>query len=117
MSKRRWRRGPHILSLDELARQEIVCWWDKPTARGWFFSWQFRMAVQAIGEKGVIFYAMPAGATTRFSDEDIIRAERRLRTAPTLDCRKELIQLLNTYDRGCGDIDDVIDRYEDALEV
>ena len=112
MSKRKWRRGPHILSLDELARQEVVFWWDKPTARGWFLSWQFKMAAYAVGEKGVVFYAMPAGITTRFSDEEVIRAERRLRTSPMLEGRIELMRLLNTYDRGCGDVDDVIDRYE-----
>ena len=89
MSKRKWRRGPHILSLDELARQKV-----------------------AVGEKGVVFYAMPAGITTRFSDEEVIRAERRLRTSPMLEGRIELMRLLNAYDRGCGDVDDVIDRYE-----
>ncbi len=113
MSKRKWRRGSHILSLDELARQEVIFWFDKPTSKGWFSSWQFRMAAKAIGEKGAIFYAMPAGVTTRFSDEDVIRAERRLHTKPTLEGRTELLRLLNTYDRGCGDVDDVIDRYED----
>lgn len=114
MSRRKWRRGPRILSLDELARQEIVCWLDKPTARGWFLSWQFRMVANAVGEKGVIFYAMPSTARTRFSDEDVIRAERRLHTEPTLEGRKSLIHLLNEYDRGSGDVDDVIDWYEDA---
>ena len=28
MSKRKWRRGPKILSLDELVRQEVVFWSD-----------------------------------------------------------------------------------------
>ena len=74
MSKRKWRRGPKILSLDELVRQEVVFWSDKPQSHGWFMSWQFRMAAQAIGKNGVIFYAMPAGVTTRFPDEEIIRA-------------------------------------------
>lgn len=114
MSKRKYRRGCRILSLDELARQEVVFWIDKPTARGWFLSWQFRMACNAIGTRGAIFYAMPAGATTRFTDEEIIRAERRLHTKPTLEGRTELIHLLNEYDRGYGDVDDVIDCYEDS---
>lgn len=113
MSKRKYRRGCHILSLEELARQDIVFWRDKPTAKGWFLSWQFKMAVDAIGEKGVIFYAMPAGVSTRFTDEDIIWAERRLDTKPTLEGRTELIRVLNEYDRGIGDVDDVIDQYED----
>lgn len=114
MSKRKWRRGPRILSLDELARQEIVCWWDKPTARGWFLSWQFRMAANAVGEKGVIFYAMPSDIKTRLSDEDVIHAEHRLHTEPTLEGRKGLIRLLNDYDRGYGDVDDVIDWCKNA---
>lgn len=112
MSKRKWRRGPHITSLDELARQEMVYWMDKPTSKGWFWSWQFRMAMNAIGRKGIIFYAMPAGITTRFSDEEVIRAERRLRSAPTLEGRKKLIELLNEWDEGIGDVDDTISYME-----
>lgn len=112
MSRRKWRRGSHIMTLDELARQEIVCWWDKPTSKGWFMSWQFRMAMKAIGSKGVVFYALPAGITTRFSDEEVIRAERRLRTAPTLDGRRKLIKLLNEWDDGIGNVDDTINEME-----
>ena len=88
--------------------------WKEEHANGWFMSWQFRMAAQDIGKNGVIFYAMPAGVTTRFPDEEIIRAERRMHTAPTLEGRKELIAILNRFDRGHGDVDDVIDVYEDA---
>lgn len=113
MSKRKWRRGPKILSLDELVRQDVVFWSDKPQPRGWFMSWQFRMAADAIGKSGVIFYALPADKTTRFSDEDVIRAERRMRTPPTLEGRRSLIEILNTFDRGHGDVDDVIDEWED----
>lgn len=113
MSKRKWRRGPKILSLDELVRQEVVFWNNKPQPHGWFMSWQFRMAAQAIGRNGVIFYAMPAGVMTRFPDEEVIRAERRMHTAPTLEGRKELIVILNRFDRGQGDVDDAIDAYED----
>ncbi len=116
MSRRKWRRGPHILSLDELARQEVVFRLDKPTAQGWFLFWQFRMAVKAIGQNGVVFYAMPAGISTRFSDEDILRAEQRLRTPPTHDGRWHLVNFLNRCDRGHGDIDDVINNYEDEEE-
>lgn len=85
----------------------------KPTVKGWFLSWQFGMAAKAIGKSGVVFYAMPAGITTRFSDEDILRAERRLRTPPTLEGRKDIVNLLNRCDRGYGDVDDLIDTYED----
>lgn len=56
--KRKYRRGGHILSLDELARQEFVYWHDKIHPRGWFLSWQFRMAVENIGETGCIYYAI-----------------------------------------------------------
>lgn len=57
---------------------------------------------------------LPApGITTRFSDEDILRAERRLRTPPTLEGRKDIVNLLNRCDRGYGDVDDLIDTYED----
>lgn len=115
MSKK-WRRGPHITSLDELVRQDMVFWRDKPTSKGWFMSWQFRMATNAIGKNGVVFYAMPAGFSTRFSDEDILRAERRLRTRPTLDGRKSVMDLLNRFDQGHGDVDDIIDDYEDEEE-
>lgn len=110
MSKRKYRRGPRIHSLDELVRQDVVFWVDKPTPKGWFISWQLRMTVNSIGKNGVIFYAMPAGVTSRFTDEEIIQAERRLRTDPTLNGRTELIRKLNMWDKGTGDINDVIDR-------
>ena len=56
--RRKYRHGGHILSLDELARQEFVYWHDKITHRSWFMNWNFKMAVQAIGEKGCIYYAI-----------------------------------------------------------
>lgn len=112
--KRKYRRGPKILSLDELVRQDVVFWCEKPTNKGWFLSWQLRMTANSIGPKGVIFYAMPANKSTRFTDEELIRAERRLHTSPTLDGRIELIGLLNAFDNGVGDVDDVIDLIENA---
>ena len=115
MSKRKYRKGPPITSLDELARQDFVCWWDKPTHNGWFMSWQFRMAENGI-RHGAVFYAMPAGVECRFSDEDIIHAELRLGTKPTLEGRTELMQLLNKWDDGEGDIDDTLDRYESGVQ-
>ena len=110
MSKRKYRRGPRICSLDELVRQEMVFWVDKPTHKGWFISWQLRMAANSIGKSGVVYYAMPDGVISRFTDEEIIQAERRLRTDPTLKGRTELIRRLNMWDKGTGDINDVIDR-------
>lgn len=41
------------MSLDDLARQEVVFWRNKPTAKGWFLSYQFGMAAKAIGQSGV----------------------------------------------------------------
>ena len=48
MSKRRYRPGPKITSLNELSEQEFVNWGGKITPRGWFMSWQILMAYQAI---------------------------------------------------------------------
>lgn len=110
MSKQKYRRGPRICSLDELVRQDMVFWVGKPTHKGWFISWQLRMAANSIGKNGVVYYAMPAGVISRFTDEEIIQAERRLRTDPTLNGRTELIRRLNMWDNGSGDINDVIDR-------
>lgn len=56
--RRKYRRGGHILSLDELVRQEFVYWNYKVTHRGWFIVWQLRMAAHAIGENGCIYYAI-----------------------------------------------------------
>ncbi len=56
--KRQYRKGDNILSLDELARQEFVYWHDKLQPRGWFVSWQIRMALDNIGKNGCIFYAI-----------------------------------------------------------
>lgn len=54
--KRKYRRGEAITSLDELAKQEFVYFFDKITHRGWFMSWQFSLAeilyyAEKIGEK------------------------------------------------------------------
>lgn len=46
--KRKYTPGEIIRSLDELAEQEFVCVNGKTTHRGWFMSWQFRMAQQAL---------------------------------------------------------------------
>ena len=56
--QRKYERGEHILSLDELSKQEFVYWRDRITPRGWFLSWQFRMALNAIGPNGCIYYAI-----------------------------------------------------------
>lgn len=56
--KRKYRKGGHILSLDELVKQDFVYWHDKIHPRGWFLSWQLRMTARAIGENGCIYYAI-----------------------------------------------------------
>lgn len=56
--KRKYRRGGHVPNLDELVRQDFVYWNDKITPNGWLMSWQLRMAARAVGENGVIYYAI-----------------------------------------------------------
>lgn len=55
--KRKYRKGEKILSLDELAKQEFIYFFDKITHCGWFMSWQFRLAAIYI-ERGWIYYAI-----------------------------------------------------------
>lgn len=50
--------------------------------------------------------------TTRFPEDEISRAAARL----CMD-RERTIVLLRNWDNGCGDVDDVIDRYENGPEV
>ena len=54
--KRKYRKGDKIISLDELARQEFIYFFDKITHRGWFMSWQFSLATRYI-ERGCLYYA------------------------------------------------------------
>lgn len=58
MSKhnRKYRKGEKITSLDEMAKQEFIYFFDKITHRGWFMSWQTRHALNLI-KRGVIYYA------------------------------------------------------------
>lgn len=55
--KKKFVKGGHILSLDELYRQEYVYWNHKVTHIGWFQNWTLRMSANAIGENGCIYYA------------------------------------------------------------
>ena len=59
--KRKYRKGNPITSLDELSKQEFIYFYDKITHRGWFMSWQFRMAKSFI-DRGVLYYAEKAVA-------------------------------------------------------
>ena len=54
--KRKFRKGEKITSLDELAKQEFVYFFDKITHAGWFCSWQIRHAAQYI-ERGCLYLA------------------------------------------------------------
>ena len=56
--KRKYCKGEKITSLDELAKQEFVYFFDKITHNGWFMSWQFRMAKGFI-DRGILYYANP----------------------------------------------------------
>ena len=60
MSKRKYRKGGKITSLDELAKQEFVYFYDKITHCGWFGSWQFRLTAKYI-ERGCLYYAERIG--------------------------------------------------------
>ena len=55
--KRKYRKGEPITSLDELAKQEFIYFFDKITHRGWFMSWQFSLAERYI-KRGMLFYAI-----------------------------------------------------------
>jgi hypothetical protein len=55
---KKYRKGDPITSLDELVKQEFVYWNDKITHRGWFMSWQIKMALNALQHGDVIFKAI-----------------------------------------------------------
>lgn len=60
MSKRKYRKGGKITSLDELDKQEFVYFFDKITHHGWFGSWQISLAKRYI-DKGLLYYAVKNG--------------------------------------------------------
>ena len=43
MSKRKYRPGRQIHTLDELVNQDLVYFGKKITPSGWFMSWQLRL--------------------------------------------------------------------------
>lgn len=55
--RRMYTKGDPIRSIDELLRQEFVFFHHKVTHRGWFMSWQLRMALDMI-ERGILCYAI-----------------------------------------------------------
>ncbi len=52
--------------------------------------------------------------TMRFTPSEINRAMRRLHLQDTVDCQDRVVAILQAWDRGIGDVDDVIDAYESA---
>lgn len=58
--KRKYRKGNKITSLDELSKQEFIYFFDKITHRGWFMSWNLRLAYAYI-ERGLLYRAEMVG--------------------------------------------------------
>jgi hypothetical protein len=54
--KKKYRKGEKINSLDELAKQKFIYFFDKITHTGWFMSWQFRLAARYV-QRGCLYYA------------------------------------------------------------
>lgn len=57
MNKPLYKKGGHILTVEELAKQEFVFFRHKLTHNGWFMSWQLRFVMRNIGENGNVYYA------------------------------------------------------------
>ncbi|MBE6666881.1 MAG: hypothetical protein E7607_01030 [Ruminococcaceae bacterium] len=89
MSKRKYRKGGPILSLDELARQEFVYVDHKITHCGWFQSWQFGYTKRMM-EQGRICYAIKETPDKivcnkcgrKFKDEDELQRFVEAQIAP-----------------------------------
>lgn len=58
MSKRKYRKGGRISTLEELMRQDVVIVNRKTTVKAWFEQWKLFMAVELL-ERGMIFQAIP----------------------------------------------------------
>ena len=50
----------------------------------------------------------------RFTPSEVNRAMRRLYLQDTADSQSQAMAILQAWDRGIGDVDDVIDAYEAA---
>lgn len=50
----------------------------------------------------------------RFTMPEVSRAIQRLHLQDTAECRAQAVSILQAWDRGIGDVDDVIDAYEAA---
>lgn len=62
--KRKYKRGDHILSLDELMMQDFIYFYDKIQHKGWFMSWQLSFVAKYIGPTGFIYYAIKNDSKT-----------------------------------------------------
>ena len=58
--ERKYKKGEKITSLDDLANQNFIYVFNKITHRGWFKSWQLRLAQQYIS-RGCLYYARKVG--------------------------------------------------------
>lgn len=66
-TKRKYREGGVIYTLDELMRQEIVIVNGKTTPKGWFTQWKLFMAMNFL-ERGMIRLAVPITQITKEKD-------------------------------------------------
>lgn len=59
--RRKYRRGGHITSIDELMKQDLVYFFDRIYSKGWFQNWNLHWAERYIGENGMLYYAVKEG--------------------------------------------------------
>lgn len=48
MSKRKYKPGPPIRTLDELAKQDFIYFFGRILPRGWFMNWQLRLTTDCL---------------------------------------------------------------------
>ena len=56
-SRRKYRQGERITSLDDLMSQDRIFFMDKVVSAGWFGSWQIRWVLERV-KAGQIYYAV-----------------------------------------------------------
>ena len=102
MKQNKYRKGKHIISFDELMKQDFVYFDHKIYHSGWFGSWKLRFAKRHLGENGRIFYAEKIAPDTlvcnkcgrRFTDESelklLIEVQKQADDIYTVDYDEEL---------------------------
>ncbi len=106
------RKSCTVSTLNELLEEEYVFYKSELISNKAVKNFTIGEAQKAL-RKGEFRYAFPAeSAETRFSDEDVLRAERQLGLERTIENRDAIIDILSKYDRGHLDVEDVIDEYE-----